>query len=83
MSEKRRVHNPGPHEVVFTRAGNVLPGFTSALADPEDPVTARLLVSGALILPDLPPAPAPDEPPSAPVRTRKPTKTTDAPESGA
>lgn len=70
----KRVHNPGPYEVVYNRRGNILPGFTSVITDITDPITARLLRQGRLILPVEPtPEPVP-EPEPAP-KTTKTTKT--------
>lgn len=72
MSDIRRVHNPGPYEMVFNRNGNILPGFTSVITDITDTITARLLRQNRLILPVEPepePEPAPEpapEPETAP-----------------
>ena len=54
MSETRRVHNPGPGEVVYTVDGRILDAHTSVVTDPSDTVTADLLAAGRLIAPITP-----------------------------
>lgn len=60
MSEARRVHNPGPGEVVYNQAGQVLAAYESVPGDLSDPVTSRLVSRGRLLVPE----PAVPEPPA-------------------
>lgn len=82
MSEKRRVFNPGPGEVVFCSAGGVLAAHESIWTDPSDRLTAHLLDNGVLLTPvepeKTPEAPAEPEPKKkAPAHNGKGDKTGD------
>lgn len=71
MSTERRIHNPLPGEVVYSRDGRTLGGLesvTTTAAAADDPVTDRLLSTGRLI--DTTPA-QPKKPSSARRRKRK------------
>ena len=60
MSTKKRVHNCGSSELVFTEDGRILEGFKSTDGDLEDRVTARLVANERLIvLQEAPKAPKP------------------------
>lgn len=55
MSTPNRVQNTGPNELVFTQDGRILEGFTSAIGDLSDRVTARLVSAGQLVVVQTPP----------------------------
>jgi len=50
MSDSILVHNPGPNSQVYTSNGKVLSVFKTAEAPADDPVTARLVAAGRLIV---------------------------------
>ena len=72
MSELVRIHNPVAQPVIYTARGHQLDGFTGTNTDPDEPVTARLLEKGRIIIV---PKPTPPEIPSRPTipKAKKPT----------
>lgn len=59
MSELIRVHNPVAQPVIYTSDGRQLDGFTGAMADPADPITARLIDQGRIVIVTAPTPPPP------------------------
>lgn len=69
MSEQIRIHNPVVQPVIYTLDGRQLDGFTGTMADPTDPVTARLIDQGRVLVVTKP------EPPEVPTRPTRPKTT--------
>lgn len=73
MSEDVRIHNPVEQPVIYTALGHQLDGFTGVNTDPNEPITARLIEQGRVVIVQKP------TPPTVPTRPERPKTTKPAP----
>ncbi|MGL3805847.1 hypothetical protein ACSYDW_07080 [Paeniglutamicibacter sp. R2-26] len=72
MSEDVRIHNPLGQPVIYTGRGHQLDGYTGTMADSDEPITARLIEQGRIVVVAKP------TPPPVITRPTRPKTTTPA-----
>lgn len=73
MSEDVRIHNPLGQPVIYTGRGHQLDGYTGANTDPDEPITARLIEQGRIVVVAKPAPPPVIQRPTRPKTTKPDT----------
>lgn len=74
MSEIVRIHNPLGQPIIYTARGHQLDGYSGVHADPSEPVTARLLEQGRILIASVAPPPPVISRPTPPKKKPAPGK---------